>query len=130
MNQQLIKDQQSRNPMTLSELEERMKRWLQGDWCAIIIQQENNPIGYLLYREETDDYFPEKKIIYIKQFFINTEKRNLGIGKSVFKKLQHEIFKNTEFMIDVLSINEEATNFWKSIGFAPYSLCMKLTNHS
>lgn len=37
MNQQLIEDEASRNPMSLSELENRMSNWLESDWLAVVI---------------------------------------------------------------------------------------------
>ena len=40
MNQQLIRDEKSRNPMTLVELEQRMAGWLSAEWEAVIFSDE------------------------------------------------------------------------------------------
>ena len=74
MNQQLIRDEGHRNPMTLSELQQRMQEWLAGEYNALIIQNDTEVIGYALFRQDTD-------WLYLRQFFIAPALRRKGLGK-------------------------------------------------
>lgn len=66
MNQRLIQDEGSRNPMTLSHLEDRMRGWLEGDWKADLVMTEGKVVGYLLYCYRTDEYFPNLPEVYLR----------------------------------------------------------------
>ena len=48
MNQQLIRDEGHRNRMTLAELEERMPRFLQIEYKAILFEDAAGTLGYAL----------------------------------------------------------------------------------
>ncbi|MCB0015402.1 MAG: hypothetical protein KDE34_25980, partial [Anaerolineales bacterium] len=61
MNQQLIRAEGHRNPMTLAQLEERMAGFLAGAYQAAIFVAEG-PVGYALWRPEPDH-------VYLRQFF-------------------------------------------------------------
>lgn len=50
MNHQLIRDENHRNKMTVSELGQRMSEFLLGDYTAVIVSCGENDIGYALYR--------------------------------------------------------------------------------
>ena len=54
MNQQLIRDEGHRNPMTQAELEQRMQSWLVEAYSALIIQHDAEAVGYVLFRRATD----------------------------------------------------------------------------
>jgi hypothetical protein len=49
MNTQLIEDEQSRNPMSLDALAERMHGWLHSDWCVDVITVDSPPCGFEPY---------------------------------------------------------------------------------
>jgi hypothetical protein len=52
LNHQLIRDEEHRNPMTVSELEQRMRGWLSGDYRAIIYEDGGEVAAYALFREQ------------------------------------------------------------------------------
>lgn len=131
MNQQLIKDEVSRNPMSPAELENRMRNWLEADWQAVVIEQDGEAVGYLLFQFRGDEYRPADSTVYVRQFFINRAHRNRGIGRRAFQLLTETCFPNvTSVVLDVLETNPRARRFWESLGFHPYCTAMKLENNN
>lgn len=122
MNQHLIQDERSRNPMSLAELEARMHGWLSGDWSAILIAQAGEVVGYALYQERRDSLFPEQIVIYLRQFFIARSHRRGGIGRAVMTAILADWFPpSARIELDVLEANPVGHTFWRSLGFAPYA---------
>jgi hypothetical protein len=54
LNQQLIRDEGHRNAMNLAQLAERMRGWLRGDYQAVLFEEGASPIGYALFRRESE----------------------------------------------------------------------------
>ena len=52
-NHQLIRDEGHRNPMSIAHLSERMKKWLEGEYRAVIFLDEE-PVSYALFKKEED----------------------------------------------------------------------------
>lgn len=50
MNRRLIEDEGSRNPMTLTQLEERMRQRRATDYAATLFEQAGETVAYALYR--------------------------------------------------------------------------------
>jgi GNAT superfamily N-acetyltransferase len=126
-NKQLIEDERSRNPMNLQQLRSRMMGFLKSDWRAIILFIGGEEAGYMLYKEGGDDYFPEQPTIYIRQFFIERNKRGKGIGESAFKLIVEKYFpESSELSLDVLESNPRGRRFWEKIGFKPYYTTLKM----
>jgi len=122
MNKQLIEDERSRNPFNVRQLELRMQQWLDGSWSAIMISKNDTLIGYLLYQQQSDDYFPDQRIIYVKQFFVQRTYRRRGIGREAFEQIATEFFpSDARVVLDVLATNPEALHFWEDIGFSRYA---------
>jgi RimJ/RimL family protein N-acetyltransferase len=71
MNQQLIEDEGHANPMTMPQLQDRMRGWLEADYIAYMIRQNGEIVGYCLYR----DY---GGLIYIRHLFIARDHRCEG----------------------------------------------------
>ena len=71
-NQQPIQDEGHRNRMSLSELEDRMQGWLEGQYDAVIFSLEGNPVAYALYCTQADHS------IYLRQFFVVRDKRRFS----------------------------------------------------
>ena len=119
MNQQLIRDERHRNPMTLEELEHRMRHWLRGEYRAVVVELDGQPIGYALYREEPDH-------VYLRQFFIASEHRRCGLGRSTMRWLREHAWPNRRrIRLDVLVGNAAAIEFWRSVGFRDYCITME-----
>lgn len=55
MNKRLIEDEGHRKPMSVSELEARMRGWLEGNWRADLFSQQSTQgdstiVGYAVYQ--------------------------------------------------------------------------------
>ena len=73
-NHQLIQDEGHRNPMIVSQLRERMREWISGEYTAILFSQIGESVAYALFREN-------EKEIYLRQLFVRRDKRNKGLVK-------------------------------------------------
>ena len=122
MNQQLIQDENHRNPMSFAELDERMAGWLAGDYQAILFEQAGAVYGYVLFREQ-----PE--YIYLRQFYIQKEHRRAGKGRAAMEWLRQQDWpSNRRLRLEVLVENSAGLAFWKSVGFHEYSVTLE-TEH-
>jgi GNAT superfamily N-acetyltransferase len=74
LNQQLIRDEGHRNAMNLAQLAERMRGWLRGDYQAVLFEEGASPIGYALFRRESE-------YVYLRQLFVLPERRRQGVGR-------------------------------------------------
>jgi GNAT superfamily N-acetyltransferase len=119
MNQRLIRDEGHRNPMTIAELQARIENWLRGDYEAFVFEDADGPTGYALYRRDED-------AIYIRQFFVQRERRRQFVGRNAFAWLVENVWKcESRLRLDVLVGNHVAIQFWRSLGFADYCLTME-----
>lgn len=126
MNQQLIVDENSKNTMTDSQLERRMEAWLSSNRQAVIVERGSEIVGYMLYHHNTDEYFPYKNSIYVRQFFILPSYRRRGIGQGVFEQIISKYFlEGHAIMLDVLETNPEGKAFWQKLGFDVYHITMR-----
>lgn len=119
MNQQLIRDEGHRNRMSLGELEDRMRYWLQTEYQAAIFEDEGAVVGYALFKCE-----PEW--IYLRQFFVVPSRRRQGIGRNAIDWLRQNAWNDSQRVrLDVLVGNANAIKFWRSLGFTDYCLTME-----
>ncbi len=118
LNQQLIRDEGHRNPMTLPELKERMARWLAGEYKVVLFERGGETLGYTLFRHE-----PEH--VYIRQFFVEPEFRRQGVGRTAMDWLCNNAWDGSRIRLDVLVGNETAIAFWRSVGFHDYCITME-----
>lgn len=126
MNQQLIEDEGSRNNMSLDELTTRMERWLDDGRQAVIVYREDEVVGYMLYYQHAEEYFPYSDSIYVRQFFIARRYRRRGIGQEAFERIAAEFFPDDRsIMLDVLENNPEAKAFWLKLGFDVYNVTLR-----
>lgn len=125
MNQQLIEDEHSRNPLNVGQLKLRMQAWLDGNWSAVMIYKNDDLIGYLLYQQREDDYEPDQRLIFVRQFFVQRAYRRRGIGRQAFEQITEQYFpSDTKVMLDVLATNPEALRFWEDLGFTQYAMSL------
>ena len=119
-NHQLIREEGHRNPMTVSQLRDRMQQWLSTDYTAVIFDKDGESVAYALYRESEDE-------IYLRQLFVKPENRNRGIGKEAVRILKEEIWtKSKRLTVDVLSHNKAAIAFWRSVGYKDYCITLEI----
>ncbi len=127
MNQRLVEDQGSRNPFTPAEYEQRFTEWLDSDWQISLFQREETAIGYSVHRIQADVYYPDRQVVYLRQFYIEHEVRRDGFGTAAFEALKAARFPaNCSICLDVLATNPGGQLFWERLGFEPYFVSMKM----
>jgi hypothetical protein len=57
LNHQLIRDEGHRNRMTVAELEQRMRGWLDGEYRAVLFEDGGESVAYALFREQPEEIF-------------------------------------------------------------------------
>lgn len=120
MNHRLIRDEKHRNPMTVAQLSQRIRKWLRKDYKAFLFLKDEQVFGYCLFGKTKD-------FVYIRQFYIERNKRRLGLGKNALDLMKRKVWKNgVRLRLDVLVDNKRAIAFWKVIGFKDYCLTMEL----
>ena len=120
-NHQLIRDEGHRNPMTVVELEERMRGWLtSGEYRAMIFDEDNESVAYALFRETKDE-------IYLRQFFVVRHRRREGIGRQAIQRLFENMWpQDKRWTVSVLTNNLPAIAFWRAMGYADYVLSLEI----
>ncbi len=130
LNRQLIEDEHSRNPMSLEELEARMRRWIEGDWSAVLISLDDQVAGYCLFQIRRDEYFPEQPVVYIRHYCIARGFRKRGLGREAFERIVAEWFPaEATLELEVLESNPPGRAFWNALGFKPYCTTLKRPAH-
>jgi GNAT superfamily N-acetyltransferase len=120
LNHQLIQDEGHRNPMSVPELGERMRKWIVSDYRAILFEQDSSIAAYALYREETE-------LVYLRQFFVQRALRRSGVGRQCMEILFSEVLPlDKRITVDVLTQNSEGVSFWRSLGFSDYCLTLEI----
>jgi GNAT superfamily N-acetyltransferase len=121
LNRQLILDENHRNQrMTLPELADRMRSFLQGEYEAIIFEQDAMPVAYALYRKDADG-------IYLRQFFVGRQHRRMGIGRQAMQVLLSAVWPpGKRITVEVLVNNRVGHEFWKAVGFVDYAITLEI----
>ena len=118
-NHQLIREEGHRNAMTVEQLRERMRKWLQGEYRAVVFSFDQ-PVAYALFKREEDR-------IYLRQFFVWREQRRAGIGRAAFALLQKQIWpSDLRLVVEVLCHNQPGVAFWHSVGYRDYCLTLEI----
>lgn len=120
MNLELIRDEGSRNPMTLEELADRMAGWLErGEYDAWLLCDGDETVGYALcqHRERESE-------VYLRQYLIRQPYRRRGCGLEGIRMLRERL-AGIPLSIDVLDGNVRGRRFWAKAGFVPYSIRMR-----
>lgn len=117
LNKQLIEDEKSDNAMSIRELEERMKKFLETDYSAYFFIEESQIIGYALIRN-TDNP------VYLRQFLIDRNYRKHHYGTQAFQMLL-KYLDIKELDLEVLPWNRNGLAFWKHCGFDDTCIAMR-----
>ncbi|MEK6246170.1 MAG: GNAT family N-acetyltransferase [Pseudomonadota bacterium] len=121
MNAQLILDEGHRSSLTISQLQERMSGWLKGEYQATLFELESRPIGYALYRIESE-------YVYLRQIFVLPGRRRRGVARAALEWLRGNAWaRRSNVRIDVLVGNRAGIEFWRSVGFTDYCITMERT---
>ena len=120
LNHQLIQDEGHRNKMTVPQLEHRMRKWLSGEYRAVIFEDSGEVVAYGLYREEPD-------LIYLRQLFVVRNRRRQGLGRQAVEILRSQIWqKDKRLTVEVLVANQSGVTFWRSVGYKDYALSLEI----
>mgnify|MGYP003576416787 CR=1 FL=1 len=123
LNHELIHDEGRRNPMTVTELTERMLDWLGKDYRAVIFERKSEPIAYALFSENDER-------VHLRQFYVQRAHRRCGVGVQCMQVLFSEVWPpDKRISVDVRSHNEAGIAFWRSLGFTDYSLTLETYPH-
>lgn len=126
MNKELIEDEGSENPMTLTELEARMRDFLAGDYVADLLMAGEKVVGYALYRFVEPNSSHDVHEVYLRQYMIVRNARGCGFGLQGIELLMATRFHDVaKIKLDVLSVNGPGWRFWEKAGFLPYSVQMQ-----
>jgi len=118
-NHQLIREEGHRNPMTVEQLAGRMKKWMEGEYKAVVFSNDE-AVGYALYKRDDES-------IYLRQFFVRRDKRRLGIGREAFGQLRREVWPpGVRLTVDVLCQNLGGVAFWRGVGYQDYCLTLEI----
>ena len=121
LNHQLISDQGHRNPMTVVELEARMRGWLStGEYRGLIFEDTSEVIAYALYRETADE-------VHLRHFFVVRHRRRQGVGWAAMRELLDRHWPPSKRLtVSVLVNNTAAVSFWRTMGYADYDLTLEI----
>ncbi len=127
MNRRLIEDEGSRNPMDVAALERRFGQRLRDGWRVVVFDADDRPVGYALYQHRADDYDASKPVVYVRQFYIERDRRRAGLGRQAYAALEGLLPAGCVVELEALETNPVGAAFWRSLGFAPYCTTLKRT---
>jgi GNAT superfamily N-acetyltransferase len=120
LNRELIEDQRSSNPMSLAELEERMRGWLAGEYRSVFFELESDLVAYALFR-------PAEGGIHLRQFFVLRPFRRQGLGRRAIAAFRAAyVPAGAALTLEVLVHNETGIAFWRALGFEAHALSLRL----
>lgn len=119
LNRQLILDEGHANPMSVADLEHRMRAWLVRTYTAVLFLSEEKVVGYALYRSDNVG-------IFLRQFFICRGERRKGHGRAAVNLLLNRIWPTgATVSLEALCANQTAVDFWRAVGFEDYALTLR-----
>lgn len=105
--------------MDIAQLAQRMSEWLSGQYRAVVFESAQIPVGYALFRPESDH-------VYLRQFFVTPDSRRQGIGRDAIQWMWQNAWTDApRLRIDVLVGNTIGRKFWESVGFQDYCITME-----
>src|SRR5664280_716507 len=120
LNHELIRDEGHRNPMTVPELDQRMRSWLAGEYRAVFFEADGGIVAYALFREEPEE-------IYLRHLFVVRHKRRQGVGRKAVEILRSQIWpRNKRLTVEVLVANTDGVAFWRAVGYRDYALRLEI----
>jgi predicted acetyltransferase len=106
--------------MTVPQLEERMRGFIESEYRAIMFEQDSEVVAYALYRERPEE-------IYLRQLFVVRHRRRRGIGRQAVEMLRSQVWPKTKRLtVEVLVANKAAVAFWRAVGYVDYALSLEI----
>lgn len=110
-------------PMELRVFEDRLRRWMEAGYTAVIFEKNDESVAYALFRPTDLDMEGLEPGIFIRQFFVMRNKRREGIGRQAFETLRDQLWpKGCGILLETEYENHRAQAFWKSLGFSEYAI--------
>lgn len=127
MNRELADDEGHRNPMTVAQLEDRFRRFVDKEgWSVDLFTLDDEIVGYATHRYEADPAEPSGRHVYLRQFYIVRHRRRGGAGHVAFAELVRTRFQPGErIFLEVIENNPGGKVFWLRTGFTPYGTIME-----
>lgn len=127
MNRELADDEGHRNAMTIPELEDRFRRFVDEDGFSVDLFRINDEIvGYATYRREPDPADLKGHRVYLRQFYIVRHYRREGLGQVAFHALAAARFRPGErIILEAIDNNPGGRAFWLRVGFTSYSTILE-----
>ena len=123
LNRELIDDEGHRNPMSVSQLEARMRKWLEWEYRIALFEREGRVVAYVLYRPQGGD-------IFLRHLYVVRDARRQGIATAVMRTLARDVWpSNARIALDVLVGSSGALAFYHTLGFQPFSLSRRNDRH-
>jgi GNAT superfamily N-acetyltransferase len=120
LNHQLIADEGHRNPMNVSQLEQRMLAWLNHEYRAALFSLRSEIVSYALYRND------DSGRVHLRQFFVVRHLRRKGIGREALRVFRTEIIPpGLAIVLEVLIGNQSGRAFWNANGFREYAVTLE-----
>jgi GNAT superfamily N-acetyltransferase len=120
LNHQLIRDEGHANPMSIGDLEARMRAWLgSGEYRAILWEDAGAVVAYAVFLETRQE-------VYLRQFFVARDRRRGGVGRRAVAELFAGWPRDKRWTVSVLSANAPALAFWRAMGYADYDVTMQI----
>jgi predicted acetyltransferase len=120
MNHQLIADEGHANPMTVAQLEARLRRWLEEGYEAALFEKDGEPAAYALYIAQSTK-------VFLMHFFVARHRRRQGIGREAMGLLRNRIWTGSRRLaVTVLIRNQAAIEFWRAMGYQDYCLTLEI----
>lgn len=119
LNQKLKDDEGSKTRLPWDDLVARLRGWLNNDgYQAVLFEQGQVSLAYLIFRREADPCVLEGEMIYIRQFYVDREMRLQGIGRAAIDMWRSEyVPSGMSVEMDVLETNPGGRAFWEAVGF-------------
>ena len=119
LNRQLIHDEGNSNPLSVAELEVRMRAWLVRTYTAVLFLSRGSIVGYAVYRSDNAG-------IFLRQFFICRDERRKGHGRAAVDLLFERVWPaGSRVTLEALCANQAAIGFWRAVGFEDYALTLR-----
>ncbi len=127
MNKALIEDEESRNPMSVAELQARLERYVNNEgWTVEVFVSDGQIVGYITYRYEANSVGPNGQTVHLKQFYISRGHRRMGFGTAAIALFRRKrLNRGDRVALKVLETNPRGWKFWQQLGFVPYATTME-----
>ena len=119
LNRALIDAQGHSNRMDVAALTTRMHEWLSRDYRAIVAVDDERIVGYVLFRDDENDR------LHLRQLFVGEAWRRQGLGNRLVQACLGSPATRRRTRVEVLVGNTVGLAFWRSIGFADYSITLE-----